>query len=493
MKKSLFILVCLFTFQSYGQQKMNPKNQGSTETEIKEKLAQEPTRDVVRQERCPVEGYNLTLYSDKATNTGVSEKRYIDVVGVRKQFYATAAQIAVLPNFSGLPHPSGDAVTYNGANGYLSVENVATIDPLKNYCDRNGNRLIPANGTIYRVFMGSNHSEWSGTVTITSGSHLDSASIWLLVKTYNDKRFFVGSERVPQKCLSGCYNGGGGGVGPSEPDGTPTTWVDASGVEHDWFDDEEGQDGGVGNPNGKIDNAVLYENISLVTGGVYNPMGDDVKNDGYVNQMYGAELGAYIPVTRERSISYGVYISGDYMASNKDGFREKPKGYEVAGMPSSVKRNNESSIKQSLMMFGVGPQINFGLGSKAAVSAILQGGLASFKQDEFSFIQQFQEGDSKIPVQLFNQKETKSSSFFWIPRLRMTYAISSKIGIWAEGNYIMGKIKANQTQLNPGDPARDDGTYTFGQVNGGRQVERSNDYDLKGVGIGVGIIMNLSK
>lgn len=84
MKKSLFILVCLFTFQSYGQQKMNPKNQGSTETEIKEKLAQEPTRDVVRQERCPVEGYNLTLYSDKATNTGVSEKRYIDVVGVRK-------------------------------------------------------------------------------------------------------------------------------------------------------------------------------------------------------------------------------------------------------------------------------------------------------------------------------------------------------------------------------------------------------------------------
>ncbi|MBA6151384.1 hypothetical protein [Gelidibacter maritimus] len=472
---------------------MNTKNQGSTETESKDKLAQEPTRDVVREERCPVEGYNIILYSDKPTSTGVSAKRYIDVVGVTKQFYATASQIAALPNFSGLPQPNADAVTYNGANGYLSVENVGTIDPLKNYCDRNGYRLIPANGTIYKVFMGSNHSEWTGSVTITSGSHLDSADIWLLVKTYNDLRFFVGAERVPQKCLSGCYNSGsGGGVGPNEPDGTPTSWVDASGAEHDWFDDED-QDDGVGNPNGGIGETVFHEKISLVTGGVYNPMGDDVGSDTYVNQMYGAQLGAYVPITAKHPISYGIYVSGDYMASNKADFRHQANGYEVAEMPSAIRGNNEQSKKQSLLMFGVGPQINLGLGKNVAVSAIVQGGLASFKQSEFSMVQEFQEGDARIPVMIFNQNETKSTNFFWIPRLRATYTITSRIGIWAEGNYLMGTLKTEQMSLNPGKPRNDDGTYTFGQINGADQVETIKKKNLKGLGLGVGITFSLTK
>lgn len=495
MKNLLFILVCLFTIQNFGQQHMNQKNQGSTQTtETKELYAQEPTRELVRQEFCPVEGYKITLSSDRSTGSGVSERRYIEVVGMRKEFYATAAQIALLPNFNGLPQPNGSPVTYNGAAGYLRVENVGTIDPLKKYCDQNGYRLVPANATIYKVFMGDNHQQWSGEVTITSGSNLDSAFTWLLVKTYNDRRFFVGSERVPEECLSGCYNAeDNGGVEPNEPDGSPTTWVDASGVEHDWFDNTDGEEGGIGNPTGGIGSTVLHEKISLLAGGVANPLGDDVSSNGYINEMYGVQLGVYIPVTTKYPVSYGVYASGDYMISKKDEFRHQPDGFKVNGMPSLVRLNNESSIKQSLMMFGVGPQINFGLGRKVMLSAIVQGGLTAFKQDKFSFVQEFQEGDAQIPVEIFNQKETKSTGFFWIPKMRMTYAISSKIGIWAEGNYMMGSVKANQTQFDPGKSIRDDGTYSFGQVNGADQVERTSEYDLKGLGVGVGITISLSK
>lgn len=494
MKNLLFILVCLFTVHTFGQQKMNQQNQSSTEWKApKELYAQEPTTEIVRQEICPVEGYKITLYRDKSTGTGVSDRRYIEVVGKRKEFYATAAQIAVLPNFSGVPQPNGPPVTFNSGTGYLSVENVGTIDPLKKYCDRNGYRLIPANATIYKVYMGDNNQQWSGVVTITSGSNLDSAFTWLLVKKYNDKRFFVGAERVPEACLSDCYNAGGsGGVDPTPPDGKPTTYVDASGVAHDWFDND-GEEGGIGNPTGGFSTTVLHEKLSLIAGGIANPLGDDIGNNGYVNQMYGAQLGAYIPITTKKPVSFGVYASGDYMTSKKDGFRHQPEGFEVSNMSSLVKPNNENSIKQSLLMFGVGPQINFGLGSKVALSAIVQGGLAAFKQSEFTFVQEFQEGDARIPVEIFNQKETKSTDFFWIPRMRLTYAISSRIGIWAEGNYLMGTIKANQTQLDPGMSGGDDGTFTFGQVNGAEKIERTAEYDLKGVGFGVGIIFSLSK
>lgn len=491
MKSLLFSLVCLFTFQIYGQQGMNQKNQNSSqENTPKEQLAQEPTTEIVLQKVCPVEGYKVTLSRDKATNTGVNERRYIQVAGIRKHFYATAVQAATLPNFSGVPQPNSPPVIHNGTDGYLSVENV-TIDPLKKYCDRNGHRLVPANDNIYKVYMGSNHPEWSGSVTITSGSNLDSADIWFLVKTYNDKRFVVESERVPQECQSGCYNAGGDGVEPDEPDGTPTTWVDASGEVHDWFDNEDGQDGGMGNPSGGIGSTVLYEKMSLVAAGTYNSLGDDVASSGYANQMYGIHLGAYFPIYIKHPLSYGVYASGDYLTSNKDNFRHQPEGFKVSGMPSSVRSNSENNIKQSLMMVGVGPQINLSLGRKAAVSAIIQGGLTSFKQSEFSFIQEFEEGDERIPVEIFNQKETKSTNFFWIPRLRITYALASKIGIWIEGNYMMGTIKADQTELNPGDPIRDDGSYSFGQVNGGEQMERTNQHSLKGAGLGAGITIGL--
>ena len=499
MKNVLFILVCLFTSQAFGQQTMKSGNQGKTQkADAAAGLAEAPNKVVISSTTCPVEGYKITLSRDVSTGTGVSEKRYLGVVGIRNTFYATAAQASVLSNFPGLPSANNQQTEYNGAAGYISITyvNMSEIDPLKKYCDKAGFRIpinfnLPGSTPIYIVSQGTNNQQWSGLVEITSGSNLDGASAPFLVKTYNNKRGFVGAQRIPEKCLNSCYNASGSGVNPTGPDVGPTTWVDASGVEHDWFEDN-GVVGGIG---GSVIGSthLLNEKLSLVAGAISNSFGDDVGNSGYVNQAIGAHLGLYVPLTTKYPVSVGVYVSGEYLASNKDGFRHEPAGFEVNGMPSTVKASSDGKIKQSLMMLGAGPQVNVGLGRKISLSTIVQGGVASFKQSGFSFIQEFKEGDMAIPVEIFNQKETKSTNFFWTPRLKISYAITSKIGVWAEGNYMMGNIEANQSHINPGEPTGSDGKYSFGQVNGSHQIENIIKYSLKGPGAGAGIKFSLSK
>lgn len=126
-----------------------------------------------------------------------------------------------------------------------------------------------------------------------------------------------------------------------------------------------------------------------------------------------------------------------------------------------------------------------------SASVIVQAGVISFEQSGFAFIQEFKEGDASIPVEILNQKETKSTNFFMTPKLRLSYALSSRIGVWAEGNYMMGEIKTNQTVLNPGEPSRDDGAYTFSQINNAEQVERKNEYNLSGIGFSFGLSFSL--
>lgn len=489
MKNGLFILVCLFTSQAFGQQTMKAGNQGKhQQADAAAGLAEAP-KVVISSSTCPVEGYTITLTRDPGTGSGVSEKRYISVDGIRNTFYATAAQVSALPNFSGLPAPGGNPIVHNTGSGpYLSVSYVNDIDPLKKYCDKNGFRLIQDGSPIYKVSMGSNHQQWSGSVTITSGSNLDGAYTWFLVKTYNDKRGFTGTERVPQSCVNACKTAGGG-VESTPPDISPFSYVDASGQVYDWFNDSTGGSSGSGIGGGKV----IYERLSLIAGIASNSFGDNIGYIGFVNQSYGAHLGLYVPVTFNNPVTLGVYVSGDYLMSNKDGFRHAPDGFEVDGMVSTVKSGIGEKIKQTIMMLGAGPQVNVSVSKKIGISGIVQGGLASFKQSAFSFTQVFEEGDERIPVEIFNQKETKSNNFFWTPRLKIGYTLTSKIGIWAERNYVMGYIEANQSKINPGDPTRENGTYSFGQVNAAKHVEGIKKYSLKGPGAAAGIRISLSK
>src|SRR5690606_30794777 len=103
---------------------------------------------------------------------------------------------------------------------------------------------------------------------------------------------------------------------------------------------------------------VIHERLSLIAGVASNSFGNDIGSTGFVNQSLGAHLGLYVPVTSNTPVTLGVYVSGDYLTSNKDGFRNKPDGFEVDGMASSVKSGSDEKIKQTIMMLGAGPQVN---------------------------------------------------------------------------------------------------------------------------------------
>lgn len=508
MKSLLMFLACLMTVRAYAQQEV--KKSGTTGNENPQSASMQygsgGSNRIVKTYICPETGVKVVLSAEPQ-----SARRYLSVTYIGKQFYGTAATVQAEFNaLSGLPQNVGDITTnayYGGTNNQVTVERI-TYDPNKNYCGYQGYSLSWAIGNdphsgnspvpLYKVTVMEANQYNSGTVSFADGTNLDGATSIFLIKAYNNKRNLTAPQRFPETCRSGCYNSG-----TTAGDGNTTNhwwerkhdYMDASNTGHDWgWGEENGDgenDGGITGPvvSGNTFNPFL-ENISLDAGVISHSFGG---NTGYVNPDLGGHVGVYVPVTRKTPVSFGWNTSIEYSASGKETFEILPEGFQVGEMPSLVKKSSEGSIRQSLIAFETGPQFNFMLGRKVAISAIIQGGIASFKQSGFSFTQELQEGDRRFPIKIFDQQELKSTHFFWTPRLRIFYTLTPKVGIWAEGNYRTGQIEVNQSRLNVGEALGKNGKYTFSQMQNAKMNTATKQQGLNGLGLGFGIAFSLSK
>lgn len=496
MKNLIFIFVCLFTFQTYAQEGMKTTNtQGTQKLPDVAEAQVGNQKEITLEKTCSLEGYKITVTKDvDYYGNDVDNKRYISVDGIRKSYYATSSELENLPGFIGLPNSPNDTrlFDYGLPEDYLEVKMVAGAQP-KQYCNQDGYYIIQT--PVYHVTAGMSNQEWNGTVEITDGTHLDGAFLSFLVQTYNNRRLQENPSAalVPITCKEECYQVVDDGGVDHGDDGVKNPWdyIDAAGEVHSWFEDGDDNGSPIGGNGG-----IIYENVSVLLGATYNPLGGNLGDVGEVDLGFGGSVGLYVPITKKRPISVGAqvnytYTEGEPQTTHKDAATDVALQYPVGDILSTVRYSEDSGFNQSMSMIGFGPQINFSVGKNISLNAIVQGTFTTFKKDGFTIIQEFEEGDLKIPVEIYNQKKIKSSSLFWTPKVRINYAVSSRIGLWLEGNYSIGKVDVTQSHLDVGEPMGKEGNYLFTQIYNAELVEQTSSSDIKGMGVALGILLRL--
>jgi len=233
-------------------------------------------------------------------------------------------------------------------------------------------------------------------------------------------------------------------------------------------------------------------------GGLLMP--SSTTKDG-ANSVNGLDLniGYYHPIWAwEKSmISLGLNAELGYNLGN--GERDTKNQYTIynlAGqsqLPTVSERGTGSPRSQGFR--GVaGLQLNVHLGDKFTLSPILNAGYLSTTHKSFSVEETIYPQGNEFTYTLLAQKESKTSGLGILPKLRMTYNITPRIGIWLEGNYTMGpKIKTEVTTFTPEPSAGVDGTYTLSKFENGKYTTSKRETSYSAVGVNGGIVFSLGK
>lgn len=208
-------------------------------------------------------------------------------------------------------------------------------------------------------------------------------------------------------------------------------------------------------------------------------------------------IGYYQPIWAwEKSmISLGINAELGYNLGN--GERDTKNQYTVYNLagqsqePSLLLRKDGRPIRAK---FAAGLQMNVHLGDKFTLSPILNAGYLSTTQNSFSVDETIYLQGNEFTYTLLAQKESKTSGLGILPKLRMTYNITPRIGIWLEGNYTIGpKIKTEVTTFAPEPSAGVDGTYTLSQFENGAYTTTKRETSYSAVGVNGGVVFSLGK
>ncbi|PZO29614.1 MAG: hypothetical protein DCF13_05750 [Flavobacteriaceae bacterium] len=171
--------------------------------------------------------------------------------------------------------------------------------------------------------------------------------------------------------------------------------------------------------------------------------------------------------------------------------------YNLAGqsqLPTTTERGIGPPGKEQGFRGAAGLQMNVHLGDKFTLSPILNAGYLSTTQNSFSVDETIYLQGNEFTYTLLAQKESKTSGLGILPKLRMTYNITPRIGIWLEGNYTIGpKIKTEVTTFAPEPSAGVDGTYTLSQFENGAYTTTKRETSYSAVGVNGGVVFSLGK
>ena len=197
-------------------------------------------------------------------------------------------------------------------------------------------------------------------------------------------------------------------------------------------------------------------------------------------------------------ISLGINAEFGYNLGN--GERDTKNQYTVynlAGqsqLPTVSERGDKKPGSEPGFRGAAGLQMNVHLGNKFTLSPILNAGYLSTTHKSFSVEETIYPQGNEFTYTLLAQKESKTSGLGILPKLRMTYNITPRIGIWLEGNYTIGpKIKTEVTTFAPEPSAGVDGTYTLSQFENGAYTTTKRETSYSAVGVNGGIVFSLGK
>lgn len=210
-------------------------------------------------------------------------------------------------------------------------------------------------------------------------------------------------------------------------------------------------------------------------------------------------LGIYKPiwVWDKSMISLGINAEFGYSIGN--GNYDLQNQYTVFNLnsqlqPPTTAERGSGSPRQAGFRTAAGPQMNIHLGNKFTLSPILNVGYMNISQKSFAVDQTIYPQGNSFTYALLAQNETKTSGLGILPKLRLSYNITPRFGIWVEGNYIIGPtIKTETTRFAP-EPIPDaNGAYSLGQFEAGTFTTTIKETSYSAVGVNGGIFLSLGK
>ena len=233
-------------------------------------------------------------------------------------------------------------------------------------------------------------------------------------------------------------------------------------------------------------------------GGLIMPSSTTKEGANSVNGI-DFNIGYYQPIWAwEKSmISLGINAEFGYNLGN--GERDTKNQYTVYNLAGqsqlpTVQERGAGSPKNAGFRGAAGLQLNVHLGDKFTLSPIINAGYLNTTHKSFSVTETVYYNGSAYNYDLLSQKESKTSGLGILPKLRMTYNITPRIGIWLEGNYTMGpKIKTETTRFVPWGNADVNGAYDLAQFYDASYVTTKKETSYSAVGVNGGIVFSLGK
>lgn len=241
------------------------------------------------------------------------------------------------------------------------------------------------------------------------------------------------------------------------------------------------------------DVAVIWDAIhnlnSIYIGGGINKFKENPEARDFTNADFGVNLGFFKPLLKRDKFSLGLLASGAYSFVNNDyGAIENPISYRGATAVST-----SSQGKQSLLRLGIGPQLNFLVGQRILISPMVQGGYLVFTQDALTITQEINTSREVFNKEVFKQNAINESNFFIKPALKISYAITKTLSVWAEGSYLFANTTTTQNALTPNGSSKD-GVYFWDQIMSANSFMESNkEISLNSVGTNFGLAFRFGR
>ena len=216
---------------------------------------------------------------------------------------------------------------------------------------------------------------------------------------------------------------------------------------------------------------VIAQNKPTISLGVgANTFESDTENYDFVNPDFGINIGFFTPFLSKEMFNLGLNLSGSYSFVDND-YSNLPTVIPIAPLEGLSLETSSSSVNQSLLQFGFGPQLNIKLGKNIWFSPIVQGGYFKFDQDELALTQNATFNERLFTTDVFRQNAVSEDGFFVKPALRLSYQISKQWNVWGESSYFIADASTTQNQLIPAGKPNEQGQYFFDQIIGDAAID----------------------
>ena len=199
------------------------------------------------------------------------------------------------------------------------------------------------------------------------------------------------------------------------------------------------------------------------------------------------------------SISWGINTGGSFFNGSVVPFSGSlPDPFKVDEQTFNAVTGSNNS-KSSRYFVGLGPQLNFAIADRFVFSPIFQVGYLGLSQDEFIATQTVTTQAVSPPYttttktyDLLIQTESRSMGLGFIPKARISYMITNKIGLWAEASYLIGpNIKNSIRTFTPEPLADSSGAYTLQQMNYGTYSTEIKKNRFNSLGFNFGVVFSI--